>query len=206
MKMETDDIDMLARAILTEARDGSEQIRAEAQTQAEAIRTRARGQAESERNSILDRARQTAERLRSQAVAAAHLKARALELEHREQLLGRVFQSAREKLPEIQKRPEYAKIVAGLLTEALRELRTGNAEVRGDAATLKVLKDSVLAQVAADLKVQLSLGKPLEEGSGLVVDAADGHLHFDNTLETRLVRLQAAIRSSVHQVLMGEKK
>jgi len=205
MNSDINDIDMLSRAILTEARDQSEQIQAEARTRAEAIRKQAQDQAEAERNAILDRARQDAERLRGQAVAAAQLSARSWQLEHREQLLDRVFQAAREKLPEIQKRPGYDKVVAGLLREAVGELKIGKAEVRADAATQKVLKDATLEKLAADLKVQLKLGKPLEEGSGLVVDAADGHLHYDNTFETRLARLQSAVRSSVYQVLMGEK-
>ena len=38
-----------------------------------------------------------------------------------------------------------------------------------------------------------------------LVNAADGKIHYDNTLETRLARLQATLRSSVYKVLMGEK-
>jgi vacuolar-type H+-ATPase subunit E/Vma4 len=37
------------------------------------------------------------------------------------------------------------------------------------------------------------------------VDAADGKLHYDNTLETRLHRLEGTLRSSVYKVLIGEK-
>jgi vacuolar-type H+-ATPase subunit E/Vma4 len=49
------------------------------------------------------------------------------------------------------------------------------------------------------------MGNPLEEGIGVVVDAADGKLHYDNTLETRLDRLQSTLRASVYKVSMGEK-
>jgi vacuolar-type H+-ATPase subunit E/Vma4 len=45
----------------------------------------------------------------------------------------------------------------------------------------------------------------LDEGTGVVVDASAGKLHYDNTLETRLSRLQNSLRSSVYKVLMGEK-
>jgi len=44
----------------------------------------------------------------------------------------------------------------------------------------------------------------LEEGRGVVIDAADGRLHYDNTLETRLQRLQSTLRASVYKMLMGE--
>ena len=56
MKTEAQDIEMLERAILTEARDEAEQIKAEAKEKAEAIRKRAQEQAEEERKAILERA------------------------------------------------------------------------------------------------------------------------------------------------------
>ena len=93
MNTETQDIEMLERAILTEVRDEAEQIKAEAEEKADAIRKRAQEQAEAERQAILDRAREEAERLRGQAVATAQLKARSLQLAHREQLLERVFKA-----------------------------------------------------------------------------------------------------------------
>jgi vacuolar-type H+-ATPase subunit E/Vma4 len=37
------------------------------------------------------------------------------------------------------------------------------------------------------------------------VSAADGKLNYDNTLETRLSRLQSTLRASVYKVLMGEQ-
>ena len=60
-------------------------------------------------------------------------------------------------------------------------------------------------ELSKELKIQLSVGKTLDEGTGIVVDADNGRLHYDNTLETRLSRLQSALRSSVYHVLMGER-
>jgi vacuolar-type H+-ATPase subunit E/Vma4 len=200
-----EEIDILSRAILKEAEVDAEQIREEAQAKADAIRQRAQEEAEKERQQILEQARQEAERLRSQVVANAQLKARTLQLEHREKLLERVFEAAKQKLPAVQKRADYNKLAAQLLREALVQLKANKARVQADATTQKVLSDGTLNQVAKELNAELTMGEPLEEGSGIVVDAADGHLHFDNTLETRLRRLQSSLRSSVYHVLMGEK-
>ena len=205
MKTETQDIEMLERAILTEARDEAEQIKAEAKEKADTIRKRAQERAEVERKAILDRAREDVERLRGQAVATAQLKARSLELAHREKLLERVFKTAQEKLREAQNRPDYEEIAAMLLREALTQLRVNKADVRADEATLKVLKKGALRDISKDLNGEFKDGDALEEGTGVVVDAADGKLHYDNTLETRLRRLQGTLRSSVYQVLTGEK-
>jgi len=205
MNTQVNDIEMLARAILTEARDEAEQIKADAKEKADAIRRRAQEQAEAERKAILDRAREEAERLRGQAVATAQLKSRSSQLTHREQLLERVFKAVKEKLPEVQNRPDYDEIVAMLLREALTQLRVNKAEVRADEATNKILRRGPLREVSKELGGDFKDGEVLEEGIGIVVDAADGKIHYDNTLETRLRRLQGALRSSVYQVLTGEK-
>jgi V/A-type H+/Na+-transporting ATPase subunit E len=205
MKTEVEDIEMLERAILSEARDAAEQIKSEAQQKAEAIRKRAQEQADQERKAILDQAKQEVDRLRGQAVATAQLKSRSVELAHREQLLEGVFKAVKEKLPEVQKRPDYDQIATMLLREALVQLRVNKAEVRADKTTQGILEKKALSEISKELNGQFTMGDPLEEGIGIVVNAADGKLHYDNTLETRLDRLQSTLRASVYKVSMGEK-
>jgi V/A-type H+-transporting ATPase subunit E len=205
MKTEAQDIEMLERAILTEVRENAEQLKAESKEKVDAIRKRAQERAEAERNAILERARQDAERLRGQAIATAQLKARSLELARREQLLDRVFKAVKEKLPEIQKRPDYDQIAAMLLREALTQLTVKTAEIKADEITQKSLKKGALDEISRELNGEFTIAGGLEEGRGVVVDAAEGKLHYDNTLETRLNRLQGELRSSVHKMLMGEK-
>jgi V/A-type H+/Na+-transporting ATPase subunit E len=205
MATEAQDIEMLERAILGEVHDEAEQIKAEGKEKAEAIRKRAHAQAEAESKAILEAAIQDAERLRSQSVATAQLKARSVQLEHREQLLDRVFKTVKEKLPEVRKRPDYDQIAALLLREALVQLRVNKAEIRTDQVTQDVLKKKALDEISKELNVQLTMGEVLEDGVGVVVDAADGKLNYDNTLETRLQRLQSTLRASIYRVLMGEQ-
>ena len=205
MKTEVQDIEMLERAILTEARDKADKIRAEAKDKVDAIRKRAQEQAEDERKAILDASRQDAERLRGQAAATAQLKARSVQLAHREQLLDRVFKTVKEKLPDVQKRPDYDQIAAILLREALVQLRVDKAEIRADKVTQNILEKGALDEISKELKGQFTIAAALEEGFGVIVDAADGKLHYDNTLATRLNRLQSMLRASVYKVLIGEK-
>ena len=200
-----EEIETLSRAILKEAQVDAEELKEEAKTKADAIRQRAREDAENEKKDILDRARQEADRLRSQSLASAQLKARTVQLEHREKLLDRVFQAAGEKLPEIQKRSDYGQLVATLLREALIQLRVDKAEVRADKTTRDLLEKGTLAEISRELKGQYTLGDTLEDGLGVFVEAAEGKLYYDNTLETRLKRLQSNLRASVHKILMGEQ-
>jgi len=205
MNTEAQDIEMLSRAILTEVRDEAEQLKAEAKEKAEAIRKRVQEQAEQERKTILDRAREDAERLRGQAVATAQLKARSLQLTNREQLLDRVFKTVREKLSDIQKRSDYDQIASLLLREALVQLRVNKAQISADKTTQAILEKGALGEISKELNGQFTSVGALEEGTGIIVDAADGKLHYDNTLETRLDRLEGTLRSAVYKVLIGEQ-
>jgi vacuolar-type H+-ATPase subunit E/Vma4 len=180
-------------------------MREEAKMKADAIRQRAQQEAEAARREILDKAQQEADRLRSQTVSGAELKARTMLLEQREKLLDRVFQAAREKLGEIQKRPDYDQLAAMLLREALVQMRVDKAEIRADATTRALLEKKALKDISSELNGQFTMGDNLEEGLGVVIEAADGKLHYDNTLATRLQRLQSTLRSSVHKLLMGEQ-
>jgi V/A-type H+/Na+-transporting ATPase subunit E len=203
MKTEAQDIEMLARAILTEAREEADHMLAEAKEKAGAIGKRALDQAETEKRTILERANQDAERLRGQSVATAQLKARSTQLDHREKILDNAFEEARKQLGAVKKRQDYPAIAEMLLREALSQLRVNKAEIQADESTQKTLKN-VLGEVSKELNGEFTLGETLDEGTGVVVIAADGKLRYDNTLETRLSRLQSTLRSSVYKVLMGE--
>lgn len=204
MNSEAENIVELERAILIEAREEAEQMQVEAKEKADAIHKRAQEQAESERKAVLDRAREDAERLRSQATATAQLKARSSQLEHREKVLDNVFTEVKKQLDAVKKRPEYDAIAALLLREALTQLRVSKADIRADESTQKALKKGALDEIAKELKGEFTISGGLDEGTGVVVDASAGKIHYDNTLETRLSRLQNTLRASVYKVLMGE--
>jgi len=204
MKSEAEDIEMLARAIMVEAEAEAAELQVEAKQKADSVRKRAQEQAESEARLILDRANQDAERLRSQSVATTQLAARSTQLGSREKLLDSVFEAAKNQLDAVKKRPDYAEISARLLREAISQLRVNKAEVRADDATQKSLK-KVLEDLSKEMNGEFSMGSALSEGTGIVVDAADGKLHYDNTLETRLSRMQSTLRSAVYKVLMGDQ-
>jgi len=201
MKSESEDIELLARAIMAEANDEATHLLTEAKVKAEAIRKRAQEQAESERKEILDRAKQDAERLRSQTTATAQLKSRSLQLDEREKLLDGVFAEVKKRLATIKTRADYGAIASMLAREALTQLKVNQAEIRADEATRKALN---LGELSKELDGQFTLSDPLEEGTGVMVSAASGKLNYDNTLETRLSRLQGTLRSAVYKVLMGE--
>ena len=204
MKSVDESIETLSRAILSEANAEAEQIKNDARARADAIRQQAEKQAADERAAILQHAQQEAARIRSQAMATTQLKARTQELEHREKLLQDVFQAVQQQLPTVEQWGDYEEIALRLLREAVVQLRSKKAQVLADPALMKLLANGVLEKISTELNVPLKLGAPLKKGTGVVVETPDGHINYDNTLETRLTRLQSSLRSPVYHVLMGE--
>ncbi len=197
-------IELLTQAVMSQADEEAEKILSAAKTKADAIRQQASQQAAAEGERILEQASRDAERIRRQTVASAQIKARMLELEQREKILADVFAAAREQLTNVQRHKDYPRIVDQLLREAVTHLGTESVQIHADAATKRLLTQERLAKISKDLKIKLSLKGQLKAGTGLVVQSEDGRMQYDNTLETRLNRLENALRSPVYHILMGE--
>jgi V/A-type H+-transporting ATPase subunit E len=199
-----ENIKVLSRAVLGDVQGDAEQILAEAKTKAEQIRQRAQEQADAERAKILEKASVEAERVRSQVIATNQLKSRTMLLEQREKLLEQVFDSAKQRLPSVLRGSDYGQTAQRLFKEALLQLGAGTAMVRADEETLKSLTTSVLEKMSKETEMKIQLGDPLDKGLGVIAETEDGHRQYDNTLETRLKRMQETLRTSVYRILMGE--
>jgi len=118
--------------------------------------------------------------------------------------LNEVFEIVRQQLPKIQTLDDYPELISRFVCEAVIQLGASKAQIFADRITEKLLTDKVLEGLSKTTSAKLSIGKTLEEGFGVIVEASEGHLYFDNTLETRLNRIQSRLRSSVFHILMGE--
>ena len=196
---------MLTEAVLSEAHTEADKIIEEAKAAAEKIRRQAQEEADNEYNALIERARQNAERVRRQEIASAQLNARTMQLGEREKLLVKVFDAAGQQLSSIQQWSDYGKISSSLLREALTNLHVKSVLIHADETAQKFFTDPVLKKLADELKIELRLGEPLKQNTGVVIETPDGRLRYDNTLETRLSRLQNSLRTSVYHLLMGEK-
>jgi vacuolar-type H+-ATPase subunit E/Vma4 len=204
MKATDENIKVLSNAVLRDVRGDAEQVLAEARTKADEIRQRAQEQAEAERAQILEGAKVEAERIRGQVVATTQLKARTMELEQREKLLQEVFDTVKKRLPSVLRGSDYEKIAQRLLREAITQLGGSTVIVRADPETMKSLSTRVLEDIAKETGMKIQLGDTLEKGLGVIAETEDKRRQYDNTLETRLRRMQDTLRSSVYRILMGE--
>ncbi len=201
---EQDKVQMLERTIMEIAQREVQAILDEARAKADSLHRQARDIAASESEHILKEARETVKELLGQAVAKAQLEAQMLKLQRREQALMQTFDEARQRLTTIPQRPDYTDIVRRLIREAATYMGDEAFIVQADATTDRVLDDAFLADLAAQLNVHLERGPHLEEGIGIVLTTPDGHRRYDNTLETRLSRIQDNVRTAVFHILAGD--
>ncbi len=197
-------IDLLTDAVLSEARSEAEKILAEARQTADKVRREAKEEADHEYQAIIERANQNAERIRRQSIASAQLNARTTTLAQREKLLAKVFDTANQQLSSIQQWSDYNQIAMKLLREALTNLNAKNVVIHADETAQKFFTPDALKKLADELKIELGLGEPLKKSTGVLIETDDKRLRYDNTLETRLSRLQNSLRHSVYHLLMGE--
>jgi V/A-type H+/Na+-transporting ATPase subunit E len=199
-----DNIQRLSREIIQQAEADAEKIISDAKAKADEIKNQAQVTMDGEKKRILQQAKNDADRIRGQSVATAQLKARTLILESREKLLVEVFESAKCKIPAIQQWSDYPAIVESLALEAINQLTVKKVILHADKVTNELLKDSVLKKISTKFDGTIELGEPLKKGTGIIAETIDGHLNYDNTLETRLHRLEGELRSPVYHLLMGE--
>jgi V/A-type H+-transporting ATPase subunit E len=201
---EQDKVQVLERAIMEIAQQEAEAILDEARGKADSLQKQAQDKAAAESEQILEEARQTVNELLDQARAKAQLEAQMLKLQRREQVLMRTFDQARQQLATIPQRPDYAAIVRHLISEAATFMGDEAFVIQADAATNRVLDAAFLEDLAQQLHVGLERGTQLEEGTGIVLMTPDGHRRYDNTLETRLTRVQDSVRTAVFHILAGD--
>ncbi|MGC9393729.1 MAG: V-type ATP synthase subunit E [Anaerolineae bacterium] len=201
---EQDKVQVLERAIMEIAEQEAQSILDEARAKADSLQKQAETKAEAESDRILEEAHQKAKELLDQAIAKAQLEAQMLKLQRREQVLMRTFDEAHQRLTTIPERPDYADIVRQLISEAATTMGDEAFVVQADAATNHVMDDAFLQDLAEQLDVHLERGPQLEEGTGIMLITPDGHRRYDNTLETRLTRLQGNMRTAVFHILAGD--
>lgn len=201
---EQDKVQALERAIMEIAQQEAQTLLNEARAKADSLQRQAQDKAAVESERIRAEAQQTVAELLNQARAKAQLEAQMLKLQRREQVLKRTFDKARQQLAALPQRPDYADIARRLIGEAATYMGDAAFIVQADAATNHVLDDACLADLAQQLNVRLERGAQLAAGVGIVLTTPDGHRRYDNTLETRLTRVQDAIRTAVFHILAGE--
>ncbi|MBN1246010.1 MAG: hypothetical protein JXC32_00035 [Anaerolineae bacterium] len=198
------DMEGLRQAIAREAERDRQRILGEARARVEAIRAQAQAEAVDEAARLVEAAEAKAARLRREAVGTAGLDAQALKVRARESVLGLVFDRAADVFETASALPDYAAIVEGLLIDAIAHLGGAALIIHADADAQAILDHDLLERIGLQTGCELLVGQLLLDGTGVVVESSDGHLRYDNTLQTRLTRMRPTLRTPVYRMLVGD--
>ena len=147
---------------------------------------------EQEYDRILVDGKKEADKLQKQITGSAALEARNKQLLFVEESVEKVFAQAMEKLNDLVRNEDYAKLVAQLLDESVKGLGTSNVIVECNS------KDkSVVQPILSKFPVATLSSNTINCLGGVIVKSKDGSMSFDNTIDARIERLKPLIRKDI---------
>lgn len=186
------------------------EILQEARIDAEAIRRDAEKRAESEKQTILVKGQQLAERERQRVLADAKIRVKREIFNAKEDLIKEAFGEAEKRLARLADTPEYGDILGKLIVESGVVVGGGSLEVLAREQDKNLLPKDTLASLSKELsktakkKTTLSLSeKTIATIGGVIVRSKDGTIEADNTFESRIGRLRSELRFKVAEILFG---
>ncbi len=187
-----------------DARREAESILEEARREAESILEEARRKAEEKRGDIIARGEKEADLLKQRIVANAKLTARKSALDAKEELLNKVFEEAQNQLSKTASTEKYGDILRELIREGVASVGE-DVELICRAEDEGLLKGGILRELSKELGVDITLStEKIDTMGGVVVRAKSGKVEVNNTFETRLQRMQDALRSKIAKILFPE--
>ncbi|MHC1594170.1 MAG: V-type ATP synthase subunit E [Methanotrichaceae archaeon] len=182
----------------------------EARIDAEAIRRDAEKRAESEKQTILVKGQQLAERERQRVLADAKIRVKREIFNAKEDLIKEAFGEAEKRLARLADTPEYSDILGKLIVESGVVVGGGSLEVLAREQDKNLLPKDTLTSLSKELskttkkKTTLSLSeKTIATIGGVIVRSKDGTIEADNTFESRIGRLRSELRFKVAEILFG---
>lgn len=195
---------ILTKAILEDAQSDAAKVQEEAQQKADEILRDAKRQAETIRKGILSRVVHDVEILEEEKRSEEKMKAQMLWLSRRQVLLDKVFQEVQKRIPGLVSSPDYAIHLEGLIVEALTNIQSDTVILHFDPQSQQCINDEFIGRIAEKTHLQITIGDPLDTGTGVTAETTDGRRRIDNTLENRLQRQRQQLRANVYHVMMGE--
>ena len=147
---------------------------------------------EQEYDRIIVDGKKEADKLQKQITGSAALEARNKQLLFVEESVEKVFAQAMEKLNDLVRNEDYAKLVAQLLNESVKGLGTSNVIIECNSKDKSVVQSILSKFFDATLS-----SNTINCLGGVIVKSKDGSMSFDNTIDSRIERLKPLIRKDI---------
>jgi vacuolar-type H+-ATPase subunit E/Vma4 len=204
--VDNESIDRICSRIREDGEKEIESILEKAKQTADDIESRAKRTGEEAAGRILKEATDRGGVARKRLLSSVNLEVKRAKLRAREEVVSAIQEKVERSIADIRHSGDYAGVLAGLTSEAIRALGGGSFIVSTIREDLELLEKKVFPAVREQLKregraVSKLEAKPLEKISagGVQVGVPGGNVIYDNTFEARIYRLREDIRNIIFE-------
>jgi len=201
---EKDSVDKICEQIREDGAREVNSIIEKAKRTAAEIMTKADDEAKKVGERIVEEAAEKGELAKKRLLSSVSLEVKRIRLKAREEVVTAVIDIVRKNIDAGRKRPDYAKVLVGLATEAIDALAGEEFIVFADKRDIALVESSVFPAVKELLKNEGRAVKRLEcralpgaTTGGVQVGVPGGNVIFDNTFEARQYRFKDDIRAII---------
>jgi vacuolar-type H+-ATPase subunit E/Vma4 len=209
---EKDSVDRICERIRDDGAKEVESIIDKARRTAAEIMAKAEDEAKKVGERIVEEAAEKGELAKKRALSSVSLEVRRIRLKAREEVVTVVMDQARGAINAARKRPDYPKVLAGLVAEALRALGGEEFVVHADARDIEILESTVFPAVRDAMKGEGRAVKRIEAqplpgatAGGVQVGVPGGNVVYDNTFETRIYRFRDSVRAIIFDEIFSSE-
>jgi len=206
--VDNESVDKICASIREDGEREIESIIGKAKQTADDIVARASRAGEEAAGKILKEAREKGETARKRLLSSVNLEVKRAKLRAREEIVRIVRERVEEAVARCRESGEYAAVMTGLLLEAISALDGDSFIVRANPEDIDLLEKTVFPAVrTAEPRISKLEAKPFERPSagGVHVGVPGGNVIYDNTLEARLYRLREEIRNIIFEEVFSSK-
>ncbi|MBD3246582.1 MAG: hypothetical protein GF333_06170 [Candidatus Omnitrophica bacterium] len=192
--MSARDAEKICEQIRLEAETQIHSIRERAERDAENVRRQARAAAGEKRNEMLSAARSDLEKLREKNLSSLHLEKRRAQMEQKSAYARLILEEVKRRAREFREDPGYRQFLREAILEGAKVIDRAQLHVRYAVNDAPLFDSGFRNEVSERIHDQC--GKPVvcywEEGQfqdlGVVLEADEGRLRYDNRFQARLQR------------------
>ena len=195
--------------ILTAAKEKSEQIIKEAETETQRAFEEAKSHISREADDIIHNAQAEAEAVKRREMSEIRHRLKLQEQVEKSKILSEVLDSTRKRVTEIVNDDDkYLPLLAGYIENGIRELGLEDVTVHLNASDLKRIDTAkVEREIAKRSQKPVRVGwsrEPIEALGGAVISSNDGKTRIVNTLDERFEALESRLLMEAGKLLFGE--
>ncbi len=201
-----DGLSAIAQEVLEDVRTEAENLIATSEKNAKQTLLAAKNEAEKDYQTIIGQGKSKTDAEKRRIASLTEVEMRNQLLQTKEALVEAAFEKALSQLKAFTETEEYRHYLLMLIEKSAKAIGSKNLTVHINAKDKKWLTQRKLDLLSARLRLELNLAKTNEEvAGGCKLEAADGKVVSDNTLENRLEELKPILRVEVARILFGKE-